>query len=80
MGLVSSGKRAARTGYSVTNDEGTVIGEVTSGAPSPTLGYAIAMAYLEVGYTEPGTQVSVDVRGKPLPFEVIKLPFYKRQQ
>lgn len=80
VGLVSSGKRAARTGYSVTNDEGTVIGEVTSGAPSPTLGYAIAMAYLEVGYTEPGTQVSVDVRGKPLPFEVIKLPFYKRQQ
>ena len=55
-----------------------MIGEVSSGAPSPTLGYAIAMAYLDVEYTEPGTQVNVDVRGKPLPFEVIKLPFYTR--
>ena len=77
-GLISTGKRSGRTGYAVTNDDGTVIGEVSSGAPSPTLGYAIAMAYLDVEYTEPGTQVNVDVRGKPLPFEVIKLPFYTR--
>ncbi|GAA4839203.1 glycine cleavage system aminomethyltransferase GcvT [Garicola koreensis] len=78
VGLISPGKRAARTGYAVTDNSGTVIGEVTSGAPSPTLGYAIAMAYLDVAHTEPGTHVSVDVRGRPLDFEVIKLPFYTR--
>lgn len=78
MGLISTGKRAARSGYQVTDADGEVIGEVTSGAPSPTLGHAIALAYLEVDYAVPGTAVNVDVRGKPLPFEVVKPPFYKR--
>ena len=79
VGLKAAGKRAARTGHVIQNQEGTPIGEVTSGAPSPTLGYAIAMGYVDVAYTEPGTEVQVDVRGKPIPFKVVKPPFYKRQ-
>lgn len=78
VGLTSEGKRAARTGYRVTDDAGTTIGEVTSGAPSPTLGYAIALAYLDVEHTEVGTAVQVDIRGKQLPFKVVKPPFYTR--
>lgn len=81
VGLVSPGRRVPRAGYAVvTADgaEGTVIGEVTSGAPSPTLGKPIAMAYLDAAHAAPGTEVAVDVRGKREPVEVVALPFYKR--
>lgn len=78
VGLKTSGKRAARTGHVIQNLEGTPVGEITSGVPSPTLGHAIAMGYVDVAYMEPGTELHVDVRGKPIPFEVTKPPFYKR--
>ncbi|NDK31219.1 glycine cleavage system aminomethyltransferase GcvT [Nesterenkonia haasae] len=78
VGLKASGKRAARKGHVIQNPDGIPIGEITSGVPSPTLGHAIAMGYVEVAYTEPGTELQVDVRGKPIAFEVTKPPFYKR--
>jgi len=54
------------------------VGEVTSGAPSPTLGFGIGLAYVEVDYAEPGTALELEVRGGRLPVEVVKKPFYKR--
>jgi len=54
------------------------VGEVTSGAPSPTLGYGIGLAYVEVEQCEPGTTLELDVRGNRVPVEVVKKPFYKR--
>lgn len=80
VGLKTSGKRAARKGHVIQNLEGAPIGEITSGVPSPTLGHAIAMGYVDVAYVEPGTELHVDVRGKPIPFEVTKPPFYRREQ
>ncbi|WP_309074258.1 glycine cleavage system aminomethyltransferase GcvT [Paenarthrobacter sp.] len=77
VGLKGAGRRAARAHYSVLKD-GSLIGEVTSGQPSPTLGYPIALAYVDVEHSEPGTIVDVDLRGKAEPFEVVGLPFYKR--
>ena len=77
VGLKGTGRRAARGHYPVLKD-GTLIGEVTSGQPSPTLGYPIAMAYVDVAFAEVGTVVDVDLRGKPERFEVVSLPFYKR--
>ncbi|MFW0771792.1 glycine cleavage system aminomethyltransferase GcvT [Paenarthrobacter nitroguajacolicus] len=79
VGLKGTGRRAARAHYSVLKD-GSLIGEVTSGQPSPTLGYPIALAYVDVEHSEPGTIVDVDLRGKAEPFEVVALPFYKRQK
>lgn len=79
VGLKGAGRRAARAHYSVLKD-GSLIGEVTSGQPSPTLGYPIALAYVDVEHSEPGTTVDVDLRGKAEPFEVVQLPFYKRQK
>jgi len=79
VGLKGTGRRAARAHYSVLKD-GSLIGEVTSGQPSPTLGYPIALAYVDVEHSEPGTTVDVDLRGKAEPFEVVALPFYKRQK
>ncbi|UKA67526.1 glycine cleavage system aminomethyltransferase GcvT [Arthrobacter sp. FW306-05-C] len=77
VGLKGQGRRAGRAHYPVLKD-GAVVGEVTSGQPSPTLGYPIAMAYVDVEHSAPGTALDVDLRGKAEPFEVVDLPFYKR--
>ncbi|MGW1255519.1 glycine cleavage system aminomethyltransferase GcvT [Streptomyces sp. NPDC002513] len=80
VGLTSTGRRAARTGYAVlAPDTGERLGEVTSGALSPTLGHPVAMAYLPAGRSAPGTKVLVDIRGSQEYAEVVPLPFYRRQ-
>jgi aminomethyltransferase len=50
---------------------------VSSGAPSPTLGVPIAMAYVEVDTTGP---LGIDIRGKTEPAEITELPFYDRRK
>ncbi len=55
------------------------VGEVSSGAPSPSLGYGIGLAYVKADYAEPGTSLVLQVRGTPVQVEVVKKPFYKRQ-
>ncbi|MGD6978968.1 MULTISPECIES: glycine cleavage system aminomethyltransferase GcvT [Citricoccus] len=79
VALRAAGRRAARAGYAVLDGDGNRIGEVTSGIPSPTLGYPIALARVDVAHREPGTEVAVDLRGKAEPFTVVELPFYRRQ-
>ncbi|WP_197320197.1 glycine cleavage system aminomethyltransferase GcvT [Saccharomonospora sp. NB11] len=77
VGLRGEGRRAPRHGYRVLDGDREV-GEVTSGALSPTLGYPIAMAYVARDVAEPGTTLSVDVRGRAATVDVVSLPFYKR--
>ncbi|GAA3275057.1 glycine cleavage system aminomethyltransferase GcvT [Paenarthrobacter aurescens] len=77
VGLKGLGRRAGRGHYPVLKD-GAVVGEVTSGQPSPTLGYPVALAYVDVEHSELGTALDIDLRGKSEPFEVVALPFYKR--
>ncbi|WAL67051.1 glycine cleavage system aminomethyltransferase GcvT [Amycolatopsis cynarae] len=77
VGLRGSGRRAPRHGYRVLDGD-REIGEITSGALSPTLGHPIAMAYVPAGYGEPGTGLSVDIRGRIEPVEVVSMPFYRR--
>lgn len=80
VGLIAEGRRVPRAGFPVVAD-GQVIGEVTSGAPSPTLGKPIAMAYVDAAHAAPGTSgVGIDIRGTHEPYEVVALPFYKRQK
>jgi aminomethyltransferase len=81
VGLVAEGRRVPRAGFQVVTADGEVIGEVTSGAPSPTLGKPIAMAYVDAAHAAPGTPgVCVDIRGSREPYEVVALPFYKRER
>lgn len=77
VGLVSEGKRAGRAGYAVVGAEGPV-GEITSGALSPTLGHPIAMAFVQPALSAPGTELFIDVRGTRIPATVTALPFYRR--
>jgi glycine cleavage system T protein (aminomethyltransferase) len=75
VGLVARGRRVPRPGYDVITSDGTPCGVVTSGAPSPTLGMPIAMAYMDTGVDT--TDITVDIRGKREPVDVVTLPFYK---
>ncbi|MFI6289289.1 glycine cleavage system aminomethyltransferase GcvT [Streptomyces sp. NPDC051018] len=80
VGLIAEGRRVPRAGYEVVAG-GEVIGEVTSGAPSPTLGRPIAIAYVDAAHAAPGTGgVGVDIRGTHEPYEVVALPFYRRRK
>jgi aminomethyltransferase len=78
VGLELAGKRIPREGFAVLAADQEV-GRVTSGTFAPTLHKTIAMAYVDPAYTAPGTQLAVDIRGKPEPAVVVKLPFYKRK-
>ena len=55
--------------------EGQVVGRVTSGGPSPTLGYSIAMGYVPPALAALGTRLEVVVRGRSQPAEVVAMPF-----
>ncbi|MGO2933718.1 glycine cleavage system aminomethyltransferase GcvT [Microbacterium sp.] len=80
VGLTAEGKRAGRAGYAVVADDDLVLGEITSGALSPTLGHPIAMAFIDPSSADEGTTVNLDVRGKKIPATVTALPFYRRKK
>lgn len=81
VGLLPQGRRSPRAGAAVLHrSTGARVGAVTSGAPSPTLGYPIAMAYVDTALSEPGQRLHVDVRGTAVPAVVVPLPFYSRQR
>jgi aminomethyltransferase len=77
VGLVLDGSRSAREGNTVLAG-GRAVGTVTSGAPSPTVGKPVAMAYVEPAAAAVGTAVEIDVRGKAEQARIVPLPFYKR--
>jgi aminomethyltransferase len=77
IGLELAGKRIPREGFAVLAD--APVGQVTSGTFAPTLQKCLAMAYVEPASSAPGTKLAIDIRGKPEPATVVKLPFYKRK-
>ncbi len=79
VGLKVTGRGIARTGYPVYLPAAELaVGVVTSGTTSPTLGYAIAMAYVPPDAAAPGTAIEVGIRNQRVSAEVVALPFYKR--
>jgi len=85
VGLIGQTRRIPRHGYTVLWD-GEPSGTVTSGAPSPTLGRPIAMAYLSAKAAAQARsaagdaegRLAVDVRGSAEPAALVPLPFYQR--
>jgi aminomethyltransferase len=77
IGLTVKSRRVARHGYPVLLDGGVACGVVTSGAPSPTLGVPIAMAYVSTIAQGP---LYVSIRGEAVPATVTELPFYRRRK
>ena len=77
-GLTVGSRRVPRHGYPVLAD-GAACGTVTSGAPSPTLGVPIALAYLDPTALDAKPVLAVDIRGRAEPAELTELPFYRRR-
>ncbi len=76
VGLKFESKRAAREHDKVYSD-GVEVGKVTSGSVAPSLGVAVAMAFVDPKFSEVGQILQVEIRGKQFPAEVVTLPFYK---
>jgi aminomethyltransferase len=72
FGLLDRG--VARAGHPVSH-AGRVVGVVTSGGPSPTLGHSIGLAYVSAELAEPGTLLEVDIRGRAARARVVETPF-----
>lgn len=79
VALKVTGRGIARTGYPVYLPAAAdAVGAVTSGTTSPTLGVAIAMAWLPPAHAARGTVVEVGIRSQRASAEVVALPFYQR--
>ena len=77
VGLTMPGRSAPRADYLIFA-QGREVGRITSGSFSPTLDTSIAMGYVLAGYSETGTTLDVDIRGRASSAEVVPLPFYTR--
>ncbi len=64
-----------RHGYKLTSPDGAEIGHVTSGTMSPCMKVGFGMGYVKPEFAKPGSEIAVEVRGRLLRAEVVKLPF-----
>jgi aminomethyltransferase len=55
-------------------------GEVTSGTQSPLLEVGIGLGYVPAALAEPGTEITIDLRGRPRRARIVRKPFYKREE
>ncbi|AKP52121.1 glycine cleavage system aminomethyltransferase GcvT [Cyclobacterium amurskyense] len=67
-----------RADYSIVNAEGEVIGKVTSGSQSPSMGIGIGLGYVDIEYAKPGTEIGIEVRKKRISAKIEKLPLLKK--
>jgi len=77
-GLEMVDRGIARDEYCCCNENGDVIGVITSGSPSPTLSKNIALAYVPPAMTAIGTPIYVQIRAQKCKAQVVATPFYKR--
>ena len=75
VGMRPEGRVITREGSDVLDGSGEPVGWVASGGFSPVLGGPVAMGYLPVALAAPGTEIAFDIRGKPRPGRVVRLPF-----
>ena len=78
VGIAPEGRAPARQGVEVQSLEGNTIGQITSGGFGPTVGGPVAMGYVSADHSEAGETVNLIVRGKPLPAQIVALPFVKQ--
>jgi aminomethyltransferase len=79
IGFEMTGRGIARHGYPLLDGAGVEVGVCTSGGPSPTLGKSIGLGYFPLAISAIGTEFLVDCRGKKIPAQIVKTPFYKRK-
>ena len=67
-----------RQGYDIVDGNGNIIGNVTSGTMSPSLGKGIGLGYVPTIFKDPGSKIYIQIRKNAIPATVVKLPFYKK--
>ena len=77
-GFVMIDRGIPRQHYQVVNNQGELIGEVTSGTMSPMMKQGIGMAYLNKGYWKTGTEICIRIRNKDLKAQIVDLPIYNK--
>ena len=68
-------KGIPRHDYPIVDQQGTIIGKVTSGTMSPTLNKGIGLGYVQTGHHQVGTEIFIEIRAKQVAAKVCKLPF-----
>jgi aminomethyltransferase len=76
VGLEALEPGIPRGGYGVFKN-GDTIGTITSGTKSPSLGKAIALAYIACAETSIDNRLEVEIRGRKIPVKTVLLPFYR---
>lgn len=66
-----------RHDYEIVSTSGNVIGKVTSGTMSPSLGKGIGLGYVTMENSKVGSEIRIQIRKKQISAKVVKLPFYK---
>lgn len=77
VGFELDGKGIPRQGYDIVDDQGEIIGKVTSGTMSPSLHKGIGLGYVPTNLSEPGTKINIQIRKNAVPATIVKTPFYK---
>ena len=78
VGVRPEGKIIAREGVKIFSEDGKEIGSITSGTFGPSVNGPIAMGYVKLNFSKPGTKVFLEVRGKKHEAKISELPFYKK--
>ena len=77
VGFVMQERGIPRGHYPIVDAAGEVIGEVTSGTQSPSMGLGIGMGYVQTAYSKVGTEIYIQIRNKNLKAQIEKFPLYK---
>ena len=77
VGFILTERGIPRHDYPIVNEEGVVIGKVTSGTQSPVLKAGIGMGYVDANYSKPDSQIFISIRNKTIAAKVVKTPFCK---
>ncbi len=77
VGFQMIDKGIPRQHYAIVDEEGNNIGEVTSGTMAPSVKVGVGLGYVKPAFAKAGASIFIDVRGKALKAQVVKLPFYK---
>ncbi|MBB3187922.1 glycine cleavage system aminomethyltransferase GcvT [Microbacter margulisiae] len=77
VGFRLTAKGIPRHGYDIADNQGNIIGKVTSGTISPVLKVGIGMGYVSTTFASPGSEIFISIREKLIPAQVVKMPFCK---
>ena len=78
IGILPEGRIIAREGTKIFSLDDKEIGKITSGTFGPSVNASVAMGYINSEFSEVGTNIKLEVRGKEYIARISQLPFYKK--